>query len=84
MMKSPWKRSGKEDSGPLGVQNPPGKPPSQTYKPVTSSLEERYKSHDDYVNRVGQAARELERQRLLLPEDVAQYVERAQKSDVLK
>jgi hypothetical protein len=35
------------------------------------SLEERYKDEDDYVNRIGVAAREAETEGFLLPEDVA-------------
>ncbi len=42
------------------------------------SLEERYPSHADYVNRVAAAAQELVRDRLLLAEDAARYVSAAQ------
>lgn len=45
---------------------------------VRRSIEERYSSRDDYVQRVADAARALERKRLLLPEDVAEMVEFAQ------
>ena len=48
------------------------------------SLEERYTNHDGYVAAVTKAAKALEQQRLLLPADVQQYVERAQASTVLK
>ncbi|HLU77753.1 MAG TPA: alpha/beta hydrolase domain-containing protein [Burkholderiales bacterium] len=48
------------------------------------SLQERYKNHAGYVKAVEKVARKLEKQRLLLPEDVARYVEQAQQSDVLK
>jgi hypothetical protein len=47
------------------------------------SLEERYQDHDGYVKAVTQAARKLEQQRFLLPEDVQKYIEEAQASDVL-
>ena len=42
------------------------------------SLEERYPSHADYVNRVAAAANGLARDRLLLEEDVEAYVKKAQ------
>jgi hypothetical protein len=48
------------------------------------SLEERYKNHEGYVAAVKQAAEKLQQQRLLLPADVEQYVERAQASNVLR
>jgi hypothetical protein len=48
------------------------------------SLEERYRNHDGYVAAVKTAAEKLQRQRLLLPADVQQYIERAQASDVLR
>jgi hypothetical protein len=48
------------------------------------SLEERYKNHEGYVAAVKQAAEKLQQQRLLLPADVQQYVERAQASNVLR
>ncbi|MCS5657282.1 MAG: alpha/beta hydrolase domain-containing protein [Dehalococcoidia bacterium] len=47
------------------------------------SLEERYESHDGYVQAVTKAARKLEKQRFLLPADVQQYIKDAQASDVL-
>ena len=46
------------------------------------SLEERYSSHDDYVERVTRAARELEERRLLLPDDVQAYIDAAAASSV--
>ncbi len=46
------------------------------------SLEERYPSHADYVNRVVAAANVLARDRLLLDEDVEGYVKRAQNTPV--
>jgi hypothetical protein len=48
------------------------------------SLEERYRNHDGYVAAVKTAAEKLQKQRLLLPADVQQYIERAQASDVLR
>ncbi len=42
------------------------------------SLEERYPSHDAYVERVREAAEGLQRERLLLAEDVARYIEAAE------
>ncbi len=42
------------------------------------SLEERYPTHADYVNRVAAAANGLARDRLLLEEDVEAYVKKAQ------
>jgi hypothetical protein len=48
------------------------------------SLEELYGNHDGYVDAVAQAARELARDRLLLPEDVEQIIAEAAASDVLR
>jgi hypothetical protein len=48
------------------------------------SLEERYPSHDAYVNAVSAAANALARDRLLLPEDVEAYVKKAQDSPIGK
>jgi hypothetical protein len=48
------------------------------------SLEERYKSHEGYVNAVSAAARQLEERRLLLAEDVKLYISEAQASSVLR
>ena len=48
------------------------------------SLEERYSSHEDYVNKVSAAANGLAQQHLLLPEDVDAYVKRAQDSQIGK
>jgi hypothetical protein len=48
------------------------------------SLEERYGTHDGYVKEVTKAARNLERQRLLLAEDARRYIESAGASDVLR
>jgi hypothetical protein len=46
------------------------------------SIEERYPGHIDYVNRVTAAAEALVRDRLLLDEDVAAYVRKAQNAPV--
>jgi Alpha/beta hydrolase domain len=48
------------------------------------SLEERYGTHDRYVAAVGRAATELQRRRLLLPEDVDKYIAAAEASSVLR
>ena len=48
------------------------------------SLEERYASHEAYVNAVSTAANALARDRLLLPEDVQAYVQKAQDSAIAK
>jgi hypothetical protein len=45
------------------------------------SLEERYGSHGAYVKAVGDAAAELVRARLLLPEDAARFVDEATRKD---
>lgn len=48
------------------------------------SLEERYGTHENYVNAVAQAARQLESDGFLLAEDVQAYIDEAEASDVLK
>jgi hypothetical protein len=48
------------------------------------SLEERYKTHAGYVAAVAQAAHDLEKLRLLLPEDAQRYIEDAEASNVLR
>ena len=48
------------------------------------SIEERYPSHEGYVDAVTRAARALERERLLLARDVANYVAAARASNVRK
>lgn len=48
------------------------------------SLEERYQTHKNYVKAVRQSAQKLALQRLLLNEDVQQYIRAAQASNVLK
>lgn len=48
------------------------------------SLEERYTGHQDYVQRIIQAAEALVKQRLLLPEDARAIINRAAASDVLR
>ena len=48
------------------------------------SLEERYKSHADYVAAVAKAARDLEKRRFLLPADVQRYINAAEASSVLQ
>jgi Alpha/beta hydrolase domain len=46
------------------------------------SLEERYKSHDDYVKEVTKAAQKLEKHRFLLQEDVDRFVQGAEAAAV--
>ena len=48
------------------------------------SLEERYASHAEYVDRVTAAAQQLVRERLLLAEDAARYVSAAQARNPLQ
>ena len=48
------------------------------------SLEERYGSHENYVNAVETAARQLAAEGFLLPADVQAYIEEAEESDVLR
>ena len=48
------------------------------------SLEERYGSHENYVKAVEQAARQLEAEGFLLPEDVRAFVDEAEVSEVLR
>jgi Alpha/beta hydrolase domain len=48
------------------------------------SLEERYKDHAGFVKAVAKAGRELVKERFLLEQDAAQFVQAAQESDVLR
>lgn len=48
------------------------------------ALEERYTDHRGYVAAVAAAARQLQAQRFLLPDDVRRYAEEAEASDVLR
>lgn len=48
------------------------------------SLEERYRTHDGYVQAVTNATDDLLKRRLLLPDDARQYEQEAQASPVLK
>ena len=48
------------------------------------SLEERYGTHENYVNAVAEAARQLEADGFLLAEDVQAYITEAEGSDVLR
>lgn len=48
------------------------------------SLEELYGTHDGYVRKVTEAARKLEAQRLMLPEDVEMVIREAEASSVLR
>jgi hypothetical protein len=46
------------------------------------SLEERYPDHASYVRVMSESAHDLERRRLLLPEDAQRYIKAAEDSDV--
>ncbi|MVM31336.1 hypothetical protein GO755_14930 [Spirosoma sp. HMF4905] len=48
------------------------------------SLEERYQTHDGYVQAVTNSVNKLVQQRLLLPEDAQDYIKNAEASNVLK
>jgi hypothetical protein len=48
------------------------------------SLEELYGSHETYVAKVADAARKLEAERLMLPEDVDMIIKEAEASDILR
>jgi len=48
------------------------------------SLEELYGSHEGYVQKVAEAAKKLEAQRLMLPEDVELVIREAEASSVLR
>jgi hypothetical protein len=48
------------------------------------SLEERYATHDGYIDAVTKAAEKLQQQRFLLPSDVQRYIEQAAASNVLR
>ncbi len=48
------------------------------------SLEELYGSHEGYVQKIAEAAKKLESQRLMLPEDVEMVIREAEASNVLR
>jgi hypothetical protein len=48
------------------------------------ALTELYRDHADYVAKVTKAARALQEERLLLPEDVDLVIREAQESNVLR
>ncbi len=48
------------------------------------SLEERYGTHEKYVEAVTKAVKELEARRFLLPQDAQNYIEEAKASEILK
>ena len=48
------------------------------------SLEELYGDHAGYVAKVTEAAKKLQEDKLLLPEDVEQIIAEAEASDVLR
>jgi hypothetical protein len=49
-----------------------------------ASLEERYGSHDKYVETVKKAAQQLQKEGFLLPEDARWLIDQAARSDVLR
>ncbi len=57
---------------------------AQAKKDPRPALEERYKSHSAYVDQVAAVAQVLVRERLLLAEDAARYVSRAQAANPLQ
>ena len=57
---------------------------AQARKDPRPALEERYKSHSAYVDQVAAVAQGLVRERLLLAEDAARYVSRAQAANPLQ
>jgi len=86
-----WALRGEEFGGPDGCEAPGQWIPFKTTKAERlaagdprRSLEERYKDHDGYVKEVTKAAKKLQRQRFLLPDDVQQYIDEAEASDVLQ
>ncbi|WP_460965279.1 alpha/beta hydrolase domain-containing protein [Spirosoma litoris] len=48
------------------------------------SVEERYRTHDNYVKAITKSVNELVTQRMLLPDDAKDYIKNAEASDVLK
>jgi 3-hydroxy-3-methylglutaryl CoA synthase len=46
------------------------------------SIEERYSSHEDYVNRVRSAAQQMVAKRLLLQDDAAKMIQQAEDSSI--
>ena len=48
------------------------------------SLEERYRSHEEYVQAVGKAASKLVQERYLLQQDADAMIKQAEMSDVLR
>jgi len=48
------------------------------------SLEERYRSHDDYVAAVSQAVRKLQHEGFLLDSDAEAMIKQAKASDILR
>ncbi len=46
------------------------------------SLEERYKDHNDYVQKISHAARSLVEDRYLLPEDAEKIIEAAKQNSI--
>jgi hypothetical protein len=49
-----------------------------------ASLEERYKNHENFVKEVEKAAKDLVKERFLLPEDAQRFIDAAEASDVLR
>lgn len=63
---------------------PRSKADAQSAGDPRPSLEELYGSHEGYVQKIAEAARKLEAQRLMLPEDVEIVIREAEASGVLR
>ena len=86
-----WNTRTKEFGGPdlcdlLGstIALPKTRADAQAKGDPRPSLEELYGSHEAYVAKVAEAAKKLQAERLLLPEDVDMVVREAQASDILR
>lgn len=86
-----WNTRTKEFGGPdlcdlLGstVPLPKTKADARAAGDPRPSLEELYGSHEGYVQKIAEAARKLEAQRLMLPEDVEMLIREAEASNVLR
>ncbi|MBI3527578.1 MAG: hypothetical protein HY067_06370 [Betaproteobacteria bacterium] len=86
-----WNTRAKEFGGPdlcdlLGstIPLPKTRADAQTKGDPRPSLEELYGSHEAYVAKVAEAAKKLQDERLMLPEDVDMIVREAEASDILR
>ncbi|MBC8006439.1 MAG: hypothetical protein H7X76_00145 [Prolixibacteraceae bacterium] len=86
-----WNTRTKEFGGPdlcdlLGstIPLPKSRADAQAKGDPRPSLEELYGSHEAYVAKVAGAAKKLQAERLMLPEDVDMVVREAQTSDILR